>query len=449
MKFIMHFFFIQHLLFNLAMGQDKVILSDIYVDFKDVKGLESSELNLMRKNAYEAIFSTKRFKINLSPKNIKNKSITNYYVVDIKIVEINRNDFDMAFRLKDEVSGDLINFVKSDSVSISKLQFQSRKMFYKLFYGEYYDEVEDKLISPKLIPLKKDPNEKIKRESILREKKERVKSDKNEDLEKSSEPEKPEGNKITEVKKSELKKEIKNKMPLKIANYASPNIYLEKKEEQTKKKDVNSLIWLSNSNYGFGVQNEGAVATTVAEVQTDTQRATVFFNSNVKVDGIDQFANLGVSLGITAKKYEYAFGPKFKFYAGYNLGLIRDSLYLGPQLIYETFQYGGVRERGSGVTLYSSKIVWIGGNLKLNIPIKSKDIFAEGNISKAFIASTSYGVDDSSIPVDGSKLSLSVGGTIYKNWGLKLTSEKLELTSVSLKDYQVSGTSTGIYLTYN
>lgn len=422
---------------------------DIYVDLSQVNSVEKSDISLLRKNAFEAILSTKKFNLSLAKKSNSSLETTAYFeVIAVLNSEDDKKEFKLELSLYDRTNDSLVNNVKGEKIPRERLQLISRRLFYSLFYGKNYNEETDKLEVPEIIPVIKEAiekAEKVKKESVQN------RTIQKSNLSKEEEQVPEQQNDVAQLSKDKNKeKKEDKKIPekVKIANYSSPNISLDTTPKETKNFEIQGLRWLSKSDLGIGIESYQVEAQTVAEVETTMERMSLFYRGNMKPDGYNQFLSTGFGLALPVKKYEYAFGPKLIFLLDYNFGLIKDYFFIGPSVHFENLEFGGVRERGAGVTVYSSKILWGGVQSKANINIKTIDILLNGELSKAFIGSTNLGTDDSSVPVDGSKVKMSAKVRFGNHYGLMLTNETVQLSTVAVRDFNYSGNTTAIHITF-
>lgn len=429
---------------------------DLYVDFSKVKGLDNQDLGYIRKSAFEAVFSAKIFQLALSKKINLQKDSENYYEIELKIEKMNQssNDYNLEFSFKNALDNELVNFVKQTNVQRSKVQFSSRVLLYKLIFGQYFDEVENKLIEPKVIPFKKKQNQnKVKSEKKLKKDVIKDKVEKSENVAQVINEKETEASPlpVENDKKEQVEKKPKKSSPkiVKIENFESPNISLVKKSPSNVKKINSGLRWLSKGTFGFGTDNELINSKTNADIDTTIRRFSGYYINNMNIEDWYQFAQFGLKLGMVLEEHQFSFSPKPQLFASYNFSVFKDNFFVGPEIEYEGVSYVGLENRGQGLSVYSSKFLWVGAGAKLYLPTALTNISLYSQLKKSMIGSTSFGIDGNSMPIDATKLSLGGRAVLYKNWGLGLQMENFKATSISNNNFELNYSSISLSVTYN
>ncbi|MDD0854244.1 hypothetical protein HBN50_14115 [Halobacteriovorax sp. GB3] len=427
----------------------------ITLNMSGVEDMSTSETTYIRKSAYEAIFSAKIFEISLGKVNRENKEGITWFEIVVDSKKLPNDQMNITFSLYERPTNEIINFVQEKFVKRSKVQFRARILMYKLLFGQYFDEKEEKLIEPKVIPLKK-------RQVKAKTPRPVTKRDKDEVAQEDT-PQEEESEKVFNAKEREKKAKVaKEKEKIKpkknkptIQKFEAPNLDLRKSVASEKREPVSHLTWLSKYNFSIGQEDETVITQVnlpvdgIVETETSIKRIALKINAIAQIKEWDQHFQYGGVISKVISEDEYAVPARLSIYGNYNFNLYDYSLFASPSLEYETLGFVSLGKRGEDFQEYTNNILWAGIGGRFFRQIFNRVFSLEVDFKKAFIASSDIAGEGESVPLDGSKIMAETRFEIYKSWGLGFFYESVELTSVSISDFSNEHKMYGIRLTYN
>ncbi len=98
-------------------------------------------------------------------------------------------------------------------------------------------------------------------------------------------------------------------------------------------------------------------------------------------------------------------------------------------LEYETQAFVNLAQAGSGLQVFSNKILWYYFGAELNFNFFSRNIYLGGYLAKSFVGSTDYGVDKKSKAMDGAKTHYYFGTETAFDFSLEVHYQVSEMSS--------------------
>ncbi len=468
-KIYIAYLFLSFILISSLNAQEE-IQEDIKAPLKYNIGVKSSytsslsatERSFLKKNIFEILMQTNRFNIILGGQFKKTK-MNNFFSLTVQITDApalgdtRTNDLNVKLILRDEIEDFLINFKQENRVLRDKLQITLKSMLYSIFYGQNYDIAKDELIEDKIIPLKKkfkekrvspkvppvvspevppvtpDEPQEAKEEVIPSEQPPKIQND-------TVPPKKPE-------EKTTLKKKEKKKDEVKISDFNSPNLDLEKDSPKPPKEIKLSSTWTNSFRMYVGSVDEEIIADSIVTIGTTTSRIVLGANGHVGVENKNHFYTYGAEIGLLKGEHEFGFGPKYDFYGGYNIAPFGTWFSVGPSVSLSNLNYAAVFTEGAGEKRFSGGGLWIGGKSEIFFDFNSWSILLDFRYQKIMAGSISNS-DGASEEASGTKTIMSASVSIWKGWGIGVRNETIEMTTLADSNLVVRDDSFGIFLTY-
>lgn len=188
----------------------------------------------LRKSALQVVLGTNEFELLLNENNTVDIYQLNRYVLNLKSRKSTQTSYNLDFSLLNVSTNKKITSFKKNEVNIKKFQLESRKLLYKVFYGENYNLQKNTFIKKKLSKkIKSDLNEQKKaiknNQEKLNKKIKKVSTVKinNEDSHEDTELVNKEDKEKGDVKSVQTKRKTK-KNTAKISEFESPDLNLKK-----------------------------------------------------------------------------------------------------------------------------------------------------------------------------------------------------------------------------
>ncbi|GEM_PF-4108171 len=425
------------------------------LDLKSVKDMSINEISFIRKSVLEAIFAAQIFEITLGKIDKRVGKNKLWYEIKVSHKKNEKGLSHLQFHLLERPSNMIINYISEDNLIRAKVQYRSRVLAYKLMFGKWFDEKSGKLIEPKVVNLKKSNKSENGEEEFLEED---IEEEEVEEVPLGPDKKRKPKKKVRRKKKKRAIKTTtlkKQKKKVKIQSFSSPDLDLTKKSRAKKEGEGRNLEWMSRFDYSFGYQREVALSNVSLaqneklETETSIQRMAIKASSSTRIKGLVQHFHYGGSVSSVVAEDQYDIGPRINLYGNFNYDLYSSYVFAGVNLEYDKLSFVNISSRGQGLSVFSSNTVWVGGGMRYIDQIKGHVVSLEADVKKAMIANTNASSSGESVPLDGSKLHLQGRLALFKGWGVGLSYESIELTSVSSSDLNNNHSIVGMYLTYN
>lgn len=431
------FFFFQLNAFS-AVKEFKIIVDD-----NGVRDISHTDKRLIKKSAYEVIFFTKKFDLLLNDTESLTTS-ENTYGLKIQVRKLKNQNYDLQFQLKDMSTNKLINIETSKSVSHQRIQYLSRKMLMKLFYGQMYIEQEDRLKENKIIPLKKKSKnaQKSSKSSKELKKSSAIAQSGSDEL---TEEEEPFFDELVDDKVAKKKKKKKKKQVV-ISDFESPNIDISKESNAPERFVPTNIAVNYNTGFMSGYNKSETISDSIIKTTTNTNQITLAVKGNRRKGDSRGQLTFGAQLGKIVGDNEYGLSPDFLLSLGYEYDVYKRYLFVGVNANYEKSSFANLSTVGEGIVPWSNSLVWVGPVLTINLFNENLKIY--GEVSTSFTGSSDLGTKDESFPINGSRMKAGVDLNVYKKWGLGLYASTKNLNSTASKDFKAETSSVGLEIVY-
>lgn len=430
-----------------------------YISLKldGLNDFEEVDRRFLRKSALEIILATNEFEILLNENNIHSIHEVNNYVLIANSKQKKNGDFELFYSLRNINAKVTIAEVKRSSVERKRLQLESRRMLYQLFYGENFDLSTNELRINKLRKeLVADISKSDKSTSNSELKAPKIETV---DLEQKANEEMVAANKAAKkaiklevVKKN--KKRKKKKETAKINKFNSPNLDLRKNISREEKK-ISKLTLIPDSFYSIGYLKETTNASNSISADEQVKSLTnlssinITYLSNIKVEEWDEYFSIGGAFSSILSENPYGIAPRFSLYGSYNKTLFTNKIFGSIDLEYERISFASVAQRGSGLKGFSNSILWAGVGLKYIDELWGKKVVTQGFYKKVLVGSSDLESNGSSVVVEGLKLTFDMSINFYKRFGAGLFVELAQFSSLSNSQFDTEHQVAGVRFVYN
>jgi hypothetical protein len=420
----------------------------IFLNEKKVSVLNSKERSYLKKSVYEVVYFTGVFDLVIG-KYKKNLSKEESFSIDV-IINSTKRDRQFAnveLRLREIKSNKLINVVTSKGVPRIKLQYTLRKLLFKLFYEENYDEENDVVLENKVIPIAS-ISKGMDSPAITPKASEEGKVNETLSTVPDAVPEVIVASTVSdkEIKEASLKKKKKKKKDeVKISKFDSPDIEII--EEEKKNVFIPTSFEIHNQFYiNIGQSSDVVESETIIETTTETKQIKFELGSRFRIGTSDDFFEPGMSVGQLIGDNEYKLTAGIKFYFDYAKSLYSRNIYISPNLEYEKFSFADLSTAGQGVVPWNNTLLWFGAKGRIHFFEDRLEAYA--GFSKSFIGTSDLGKKGESFPIDGTKIGFGTNIQVYKKIGVGAVVESVALSSTASSSFKADYESFKVYLTY-
>lgn len=414
----------------------------------------------LRKSALQVVLGTNEFELLLNENNTVDIYQLNRYVLNLKSRKSTQTSYNLDFSLLNVSTNKKITSFKKNEVNIKKFQLESRKLLYKVFYGENYNLQKNTFIKKKLSKkIKSDLNEQKKaiknNQEKLNKKIKKVSTVKinNEDSHEDTELVNKEDKEKGDVKSVQTKRKTK-KNTAKISEFESPDLNLKKNIPDIVNENFN-LSLIPDSFYAIGFLKESTLSNNPInsseniDTQTNLTSINVTYLNNIKVNEWNEYFSIGGAISKILSENPYGIVPHFSLYASYNKQLFVESFFVSLDFEYEKISFSSVSSRGSGLKGFSNSTLWTGFGFKYIGSIYGKKLVTSSFFKKSFIGSSDLSATSESVAIDGTKLVFDISLNVYDRFGAGLFYETASFTSSSNNSFSTDHQIIGLRLVYN
>ncbi len=423
--------------------------------------LEQVDKRFLRKSALEIILASNEFEVLLNENSTHSVFEINNYVLIAKADRNKDRGYRLNYSLRNISAKKTIASVKRTSIDRKRLQLESRRMLYELFYGENFDLSTNELKVNKLrkeliADIEKSQNDSLGPE-IDTPPSESVDTTDNKENEAAV---KTESSKVVKeedelkVASKKKKKRKSKKETAKISEFKSPNLDLRRNIKREEKK-ASKLTLIPDSFYAIGYLKETTNANNLVsegeEVKslTNLSSINITYLSNIKIEEWDEYFSVGGAFSSILSENPYGIAPRFSLYGSYNKTLFTNTFFGSVDIEYEKISFASISDRGAGLKGFANSTLWAGVGLKYIDEMWGKKVVTQGFYKKALVGSSDLSSDGNSVVIEGTKLTLDMSVNFYKKFGAGLFLEMASFSSTSSKVFNTEHQVAGVRLVYN
>ena len=429
------------LIFDPAFAQqtDASKLPYITVERPKIKPLTELHQRLIIRSAIAITMKSQKYQfIFSSPKSFEEAKFA-FYKLELKgkMKKFGKNKvgYDLVYQIIDAKTNNVIKEVKKKLIEKRHLVYKSKVLLYELFFGkEKAEELEEKL--------RLETEREIKRASLGRSNSNRSaqaqKVDKILDkLIKASDDPDDTSEEIIAASKKKVKKKVKNKRPLRLAKFESPDLDLRKEEIDVKVKPPSQFKVYSEYSYGFGYSTLKVSSISLIEVENDLRMVGFNVNAAVQLEE-NSFNRIHLGLGLNKITSENIFSvsaPRV-FHILYDFGSMDSFVHFQGGLEFETQSFANLGAKGEGIKAWDGTFLWIKAGIIFDFSIKNRKYGLGGFFYSPFVGSSNFNALDSGITLTGSKIEAYGIAQVYKKWHVKISVNQANITSQGLSSLE-------------
>lgn len=413
----------------------------IFLNENGIKILNSQEKNYVKKSVYEVVYFTGAFDLIIGEfKNSLSKEES--YSIDVKITSASKdNEFaNVELKLRELKNNKAINLVKAKNVPRIKLQYTVRKLLFKLFYEENYDEKEDKILKNEIIPIADissntsvpnnlDKENELSKDDAIRENNSKKKQDSIDSIN----------------KKKEKSKKKRKKIKVRISKFESPDIDISINKES--KLFIPTSFELHNKIYiNIGQSSNTIESSSIIETTTEISQFKFDIGSRFSIGDRKDFYDLGVSGGQILGENPSGLAPGINFHFAYAQNIYKRYVFVSPTISYETLSFADLSSKGEGIVPWSNSLMWVGAKGRFHLFDDKLEFY--GGYEKSIIGTSDLGRNGASFPIEGTKLSWGLMSKVYKKIGLGANVDIISLSSSASRSFKADYESFKVFLTY-
>ncbi|PIK14825.1 hypothetical protein [Halobacteriovorax sp. JY17] len=420
----------------------------IFLNEDGIHLLNGQERNYVKKSVYEVVYYTGVFDLIIG-KYKKSLSKEESFSIDININATSKDQqfANVKLGLREMKTNKPINIVESKKVPRIKLQYTVRKLLFKLFYEENYDEENDRVINNKVIPVTSQITHPSEPDSVSKDpEQETSEGSPVEGMEEAIVAEESANDPIEEEEEDKAKKVKKDKdKEVKISKFDSPDIDVTV-EQEVKIFKPTSFEVHSKFYVNLGQSTDATESSTIIETRTDTKQLRFEIGSRFQIGDRSDYYDIGLSVGQLLGENKYQLSAGFKFHLEYALNLYKRNLYIIPSIEYETLSFADLSTKGDGIVPWNNKLMWFGA--KGRVSLFNDRLEISGGYAKSFIGDSDLGKKSETFPIEGSKVMVGAMTKVYKKLGIGAAYNIVSLTSSASSSFKADYESFQVLLTY-